>query len=122
MIYTSYFGKIQKFPSNFEPICVARWKPKWYNGKIFPTLAPPESLLRWWRASDKNKLDEMNYRKRYMAMLDNLQPTTIVHLIYELAGEKIPILVCFEKDDFCHRHLIAEWLTKNGFRCEEWNG
>lgn len=30
-------------------------------------------------------------------------------------------LVCYEKPtDFCHRHLVAEWLCKNGFECHEW--
>lgn len=30
-------------------------------------------------------------------------------------------LICYEKpSDFCHRHLVAEWLNQNGFKCEEW--
>jgi hypothetical protein len=29
-------------------------------------------------------------------------------------------LVCYEKpEDFCHRHLVAEWLKKFGYCCEE---
>lgn len=29
-------------------------------------------------------------------------------------------LLCYEKpDDFCHRHLVADWLRKNGYECEE---
>ena len=29
-------------------------------------------------------------------------------------------LVCYEKpSDFCHRHLVADWLNKNGYDCEE---
>ena len=31
------------------------------------------------------------------------------------------ILLCYEKPgDFCHRHLVADWLTKNGVNCIEW--
>ena len=31
-------------------------------------------------------------------------------------------LICYEKpSDFCHRHLVADWLTKNNINCEEWN-
>ena len=31
------------------------------------------------------------------------------------------VLLCYEKrGDFCHRHLVADWLNKNGFNCEEW--
>ena len=36
-------------------------------------------------------------------------------------GENDIGLICYEKpSDFCHRHLVADWLNKNGFRCEEW--
>lgn len=41
-------------------------------------------------------------------------------LTEDMAGKKI-CLICFEKPtDFCHRHLVADWLTKNGFQCEEY--
>ena len=27
---------------------------------------------------------------------------------------------CYEKpSDFCHRHLVADWLNKNGVECKE---
>jgi uncharacterized protein (DUF488 family) len=30
------------------------------------------------------------------------------------------ILLCYEKPgDFCHRHLVADWLTKNGLKTIE---
>ena len=36
-------------------------------------------------------------------------------------GENDIALICYEKpSDFCHRHLVAEWLNQNGFKCEEW--
>ena len=32
-------------------------------------------------------------------------------------------LLCYEKSsDFCHRHLVAEWLRKGGYDCKEWIG
>lgn len=31
------------------------------------------------------------------------------------------ILLCYEKPtDFCHRHLVAQWLIENGFECQEY--
>ena len=34
-------------------------------------------------------------------------------------GENDICLICYEKpSDFCHRHLVADWLNKNGFRCD----
>lgn len=36
-------------------------------------------------------------------------------------GENDIALICYEKpSDFCHRHLVSEWLNQNGFKCEEW--
>ena len=30
-------------------------------------------------------------------------------------------LICYEKPtDFCHRHLVAQWLSKIGIECKEW--
>ena len=30
-------------------------------------------------------------------------------------------LVCYEAPDkFCHRHLVADWFNKAGYRCEEY--
>jgi len=60
-------------------------------------------------------------------VLDKLNATDVVldfsRLSYDYnIGKKDVCLICYEKpSDFCHRHLVAEWLNKNGFRCEEWN-
>ena len=121
MIYTSYFGQIKNMPDNFEPICIARWKPKWYTGKALLMLAPSDRLLRWWRASDKNAASEARYARWYTnEVLRVYEAAAIVRIIHYIAEGKTPVLVCFEKDGFCHRHLVAEWLNKNGFKCEEW--
>ena len=121
MIYISYFGKIKDFPSNFEPICIARWKPKWYHGKALLSLAPSDQLLRWWRAADKNALNWNKYRMIFEdEVLLGRNPHSIEKMIKQAAGDKIPVLVCFEKGGYCHRHLIAAWLRKNGIKCEEW--
>lgn len=30
------------------------------------------------------------------------------------------VLLCYEKPgDFCHRHLVSQWLNENGIRCSE---
>ena len=36
-------------------------------------------------------------------------------------GENDIALICYEKPtDFCHRHLVSDWLNKNGFKCDEY--
>ena len=122
MIYTSYFGRLKNFPDNFEPICIARWKPKWYNGKVLLALTPPEQLLRWWRASDKNETSCERYIRWYkQSVLNRYNPRAIERIVKYIAGDKIPVLVCFEKEGFCHRHIISKWFRENGIECEEWN-
>ena len=121
MIYTSYFAQIKKFPDNFEPICIARWKPKWYRGRIEVGLAPTDSLLRWWRASNKDEQAQAKFRQQYLGMLNHYSPIAVANILQTLANDKIPILLCFEKsDDFCHRHILAEWFNQHGIECEEW--
>jgi len=84
-------------------------------------LAPPEGLLRWWRASDKSEASQARYARWYEHdILRIYDPAAIERIIKHIAGNKIPVLVCFEKDDFCHRHLVANWLNKNNIQCEEW--
>lgn len=120
MIYTSYFGQMKNFPINFEPICIARWKPKWYSGKVLLSLAPSDRLLRWWKSSKQDEAAQEKYKAAYMSMLRTYKPVVIAQIIKSLANGNIPVLVCFEKDGFCHRYLIAEWLNEHGISCEEW--
>jgi len=118
MIYTSYFGKIKKMPENFEPICISLNKPNYFHGIWFVSLAPEKKLLQWWHSTE-NK-DEAFYTEVYMRMLKKYDAAAIVRRIEEIAKDKIPVLVCYEKDGFCHRHLVARWLNENGYECEEW--
>ena len=38
----------------------------------------------------------------------------------ELTQSDQIILLCYEKpDDFCHRHLVAQWLTEHGYDTQE---
>lgn len=59
-------------------------------------------------------------------VLDGLDATNVIldfsRMDYGFnVGENDIALICYEKpSDFYHRHLVAEWLIKNGFQCEEW--
>lgn len=59
-------------------------------------------------------------------VLDGLDATNVILDFSRMAygfnvGENDIALICYEKPaDFCHRHLVAEWLSQNGFKCEEW--
>ena len=121
MIYTSYFANQKKLPNDLYPFSIARFKPKWFTGTTILELIPSLILLRWWRASDKSDEAKEKYIKMYNLQLTEKDPHRLATLLQQKCGDKIPVLLCFEKpDEFCHRHLVAEWFNKNEIECKEY--
>ena len=61
------------------------------------------------------------YEKIYDEVLNKLDPHRVVEHLYEISRGKDVALVCYEAPDkFCHRHLVADWLTNAGYKCEEY--
>lgn len=115
-IYTSYFGNLKTLgKENIVPISIARYSPKWFNGYRYTTVAPTGYML-----SGACKHDE--YLRKYEEILRNLTPQVVVNTLEQISRGKDVALCCYEKPgDFCHRHLLADWLTKNtGFDVTEW--
>lgn len=123
MIHTSYFSKYK----GDNGVCIALGA-AWYKGPRAPELAPYPKLIQWykWACSQINTLEnkdyaaikrkeiEETYKKEYLRQLSLLNPEEI----YNKYNGKV--LLCFEKPgDFCHRHILAEWLRNAGFQCEE---
>ena len=53
-------------------------------------------------------------------VLVQLNADTVFKELSALSGGQTFALICYERpSDFCHRHLVAEWFCKNGYRCEE---
>lgn len=72
----------------------------------------------------KNRDNDYYIEHFQTEVLDGLDAATVIkelnYLVSNVNGKDIA-LICYEKpSDFCHRHLVAEWLIKNGFQCEEW--
>ena len=70
---------------------------------------------------------EPEYRPKYAKLLSKLDPFEIVNkakqMVYERAvrrgysdaqaGKIIPVLLCWCKpSEFCHRHLVADWISE----------
>lgn len=59
-------------------------------------------------------------------VLGKLKPIDIINKIRKLSvenGFKEVVLLCYERpNDFCHRHLVAEWLREAGYNIEEYKG
>lgn len=126
MIYTSYFAKLNYFPKDITPISICAKAPNWYKGLQYKALAPKYDILMKYK-QDGNTEDYI--RSFHSHVLSKLNPSETVFDLYRLADKDDTYysydicLVCYEKSsDFCHRHLVAEWLRKYGYECEEWNG
>ena len=123
MIYTTYFAKLKKLPENIIPVAICAKPPAGYSGAIYRALAPKYDFFA------KYKLNgyKIEFTENYICqVLNQLNPVKVVTELYYqlgLAPNTCDIaLVCFEKSgDFCHRYLVADWLSKAGYTCEEWS-
>jgi len=124
MIYTSYFAKLKKIPWYYKPISICAKSPTGYTGLQYKKLAPTYSILMDYKRDQNEEL----YTKRFeQEILDKLDPNEVVKDLLVLSGNSKGIdytpeivLVCYEKStDFCHRHLVADWLNTYGYKVEE---
>lgn len=124
MIYTSYFAKLKELENhNIIPISICGKAPDWYKGLQYKKLAPKYGFFVEWKKNHDNDY----YIKHFQSeVLDGLNATEVILDFSKMdygfnVGENDIALICYEKPlDFCHRHLVAEWLNQNGFKCEEW--
>lgn len=118
MLYTTYFAKLRKIPINIVPIAICGKAPQGYIGLHYKKLAPTYPILTKWKADH----DNVAYTQAYIQqILSKLNATDVVNELYALANSQDIALVCYEKStDFCHRHIIAEWLNEKGYKVIEW--
>lgn len=117
-IFTSYFGrKAQLERAGIVPICIALWKPRWYQGIHYLTVAPKAFMLK-----DENQTQEQYIERYNRLVLGPLRVENVVRDIETLSGGRDAALLCYEKPgDFCHRHLLAKWITEqSGLEVTEW--
>ena len=120
MIYTSYFAKLKSLPDNIIPISICGKAPDWYKGLQYKKLAPKYDFFMKWKENHDNDYYIKCFNSR---VLSNLYPEMVLMDLIELTDdcEKDICLICYEKpSDFCHRHLVADWLNKSGIECKEW--
>jgi len=123
MIYTTYFAKLKKLPEGVIPVSICAKAPPGYQGPSYRNLAPKYDFYRKWKIDHDNDYFTMCYKDQ---VLRHLNPARVVAELYYQAGKASCdgdiALVCYEKSsDFCHRHLVADWLRDSGYECEEFN-
>jgi len=113
-IYTSYFGNLKALSkSDIVPISIARWSPKWYEGHKLLYVAPTPFML-------KADITREEYIAEYNRILKHTDIKFFVKRLEEIGCGKDVALLCYEKpDDFCHRHLLAEYMNGLGYNVEE---
>lgn len=124
MIFTSYFAKLKSLPDNIIPISICGKAPDWYKGLQYKKLSPKYDFFMEWKKNHDNDYYIKCFNEQ---VLDKLDALTVMRDLVDLVnstenhiGKEIA-LICYEKpSDFCHRHLVADWLRKNGLQCEEW--
>ena len=135
MIYTSYFAKLKELEeNNITPISICGKEPDWYKGLQYKKLAPKYDFFMEWKKNHNNDYYIEHFQSEVLNHLDVIRTITELHLLLpEEIKEKIKSDICFSKDyhialicyekpsDFCHRHLVAEWLENAGFKCKEWD-
>lgn len=124
MIYTSYFAKLKSLPENIIPISICGKAPDWYKGLQYKKLAPKYDFLMEWKKNHDNEYYIKCFNEQVLNKLDVEQVVfELFDTVYFINSVDTDIcLICYEKpSDFCHRHLVADWLNKNGILCEEYN-
>lgn len=133
MLYTTYFANIKNLPPNTIPVSICGKAPQGWNGLEYRKLAPKWSFFSVWKETKDNDYYIEHFNKEVLEPLNIIRVTTELQVLlpYEIReqmqnavwnDDKFHLaLVCYEKpDDFCHRHLVAEWLSQHGFPCTEW--
>ena len=117
MIYTSYFANVRRLSPEIVPVSIALYSPGWFSGLRYRKLAPTDYILREWKSNP----DVERYIRLYQSdVLARLSPYSVVCDLMVMSEGKDVALLCYEKPDtFCHRHLVADWLKRNGYKCAE---
>jgi hypothetical protein len=99
-----------KLPDDCQRIGISRGMPRGGASagcRMYRRLAPGP-----WFSS----VDVETYARLYQAeVLDRLDPHQVAAELHELAGGRVPVLLCFERagtPTWCHRALCAAWLAE----------
>lgn len=119
MIYTSYFGILNKIKKKGDIVVgICRRPPK--NIANIDYLAPSEELMTYYK-SGKNTFQN-DFEKLYRAEVRDYIDKFIKTISCFQNTDSINIfLCCYEKsNDFCHRHILRKILQEHGVKIEEY--
>ena len=103
-VFTSYYGQYRKLrDAGIVPVSISIYPPKWFQDFHYLPLAPNRAMM---------KMTIPHYIPQMENILKGLNPKSVLaHLQNVSQGQDIALL-CYEKPpDFCHRHMVGEWLS-----------
>ena len=109
-IYTSYFANGKRLSAaNVLMVGVALFPPKWFFGQSLKQLAPSYSIF------NEKPFNAERYTQRYRGeVLKNIDPYWVIEVLERISGGRDVALCFYEKPgDFCHRHILAQWLMES---------
>ena len=110
-VRTSYFANHKKY-KDYVRLSIAKFPPpNSYDFNIY-FLAPSMYLLRSYK---DGTIGEEEYVKEYVQQLNDFSKDieNFVNVLKNEFADKKVVLLCYEKDGFCHRHILAEYLNKH---------
>lgn len=118
-IYTSYYAKCRRIPHTITRISIAGKAPAGYRGTEYKVLAPKKEFFMKWKENHDNNYYIKCFNEQVLSCLN---PVEVYNKLEELSCGQDIVLICYEKSgDFCHRHFVADWLSKNlGIEVKEW--
>lgn len=115
-VYTGYFANTQEYiKKGLTPISIAGKSPDFFQGDEWKFFAPSWDIYSKYKSGE---LSEDGYVERYIP--ERLGKLNIENIKALLEFEENPILLCYEKEGFCHRHIVCDWLNANGILCREY--
>lgn len=101
-LYTSNYARHGRDP---KAVCISIKPIWWFKGKCYYPLAPTWDIVNGVKSGE---IDEKEYTKQYLKILEKLDPQKVVDDLGDGA-----IMLCYESPkDFCHRHIVSYWLNK----------
>ena len=118
MYYTSYYGNMNKIDrTKYVLASISFQKPDFCDKNVLDCsfLGPWKDLLDGYK---NGTISEKEYADQYLDNLKRLWPGLSNWFL--INAPKDIVFLCYEKpSEFCHRHLLAQFLKEQGFECKE---
>ena len=110
-LVTGYFAKLKKYKTaGYTPVAICGKSPEFYKGIEYKKLAPYYDFFVQWKNAEITNDDYII--RYYQQVLSKLSPEKVIAEINTLTNGNRTVLLCYEKPfDFCHRHIVSQWLN-----------